>query len=812
MVLGYPDIIPYFSDLLKVPLAFCLTDMRSSMKIDCDMAKNLVIVESPAKAKTISRFLSKDYKVLASMGHVRDLPKSKIGIDTANDFEPIYEVSPDKKKVISELAAAMKGATTLYLATDEDREGEAIGWHLLSALKVKKSMPVKRIVFHEVTKGAILEAIENPRDLNQDVVDAQQARRVLDRLVGYELSPLLWKKVQYGLSAGRVQSVAVRLIVEREREIEAFKPEEYWSVIGDFKSSGEEFAAELNKFKGKKLELHNEKDVAKVKEAIKGAKYQVVKVETKDVKRSPAPPFITSTLQQEAARKLGFSVKKTMSVAQGLYEGVNVGDGETGLITYMRTDSVNLSQVALKAAKEVITQDYGKEFALSEPRFYRGRKGAQEAHEAIRPVDLHLRPERVAKFLSKDQIRLYELIWKRTVACQMAEAVLTKVGADIEAGNSGYNFRATGQTVKFPGFISVYTEGKDEDEKAGHDGEKFLPSLAEGQYVDLKKMEYNQHFTKPPARYTEASLVKKLESEGIGRPSTYAPTISTIVSRGYIVKEARALMPTDIARLVVDFLVEHFEEIIDYHFTAEMEEKLDDIEEGKRKWAAVIKEFYTPFHKTVGVKDKSVKKEDVMKERMLGKDPKTGLEVVVRYGRFGAYVQLGHYTAEEVKAMEVPPKRASLTKDLSFEGVTLEEALKLLVLPRELGKNKEGELIIVMVGPYGPYLKVGKKNAALPEEFDPYTISLAEAIEVAAGDAKRRAEMAKPIAELGVDPVSGGAILVKNGRFGPYITDGKTNVSCGKKLDPKEVTTKVAVEMLAKKREGGGGRGRRNKK
>ncbi|MBP7671139.1 type I DNA topoisomerase [Candidatus Gracilibacteria bacterium] len=773
------------------------------------MAKNLVIVESPAKAKTISRFLSKDYTVLASMGHVRDLPKSKIGIDTENDFEPVYEVSAEKKKTITALKAAMKGAATLYLATDEDREGEAIGWHLLAALGVKKSMDVKRIVFHEVTKGAILEALENPRELNQDVVDAQQARRVLDRLVGYELSPLLWKKVQYGLSAGRVQSVAVRLIVEREREIEAFKPEEYWKVIGEFKSSGEEFLAELTKFKGKKLELHNEKDANKVKEAIKGAKYEVLTVETKDVKRSPAPPFITSTLQQEAARKLGFSVKKTMSVAQGLYEGVNVGDGETGLITYMRTDSVNLSQVALKAAKEVIEKDYGKEFALSEPRFYRGRKGAQEAHEAIRPVDLHLRPSRIAKFLSKDQIRLYELIWQRTLACQMKEAILTKVGADIAAGESGYSFRATGQTVKFAGFMEVYLEGRDEGEERANDGEKFLPELSEGQKVDLKKMDYNQHFTKPPARYTEASLVKKLESEGIGRPSTYAPTIGTIISRGYVLKEAKALVPTDIARLVVDFLVEHFPEIVDVHFTAEMEEKLDDVEEGKRKWAAVIREFYTPFHKTIGVKDKSVKKEDVMKERILGKDPETGLDIVVRYGRFGAYVQVGSYTADEVKAMEVAPKRTSLPKDCSFEGVTLAEALHALILPRELGSNKEGELIVVTVGPYGPYMKVGKKNCALPEGFDPYTISLAEAIVVAAGDAERRKEMAKPIAEFGPDPVSGGEILVKNGRFGPYITDGKTNVSVGKKIDPKEVTKELAEEMLKKKREGGGRRGRR---
>lgn len=775
------------------------------------MAENLVIVESPAKAKTISRFLGKDYKVLASMGHVRDLPKSKMGIEIEKNFEPTYEVSADKKKVITELKKELKAANTLWIATDEDREGEAIGWHLLSALKVPKKMDTKRIVFHEITKGAILHALEEPRTINQNVVDAQQARRVLDRLVGYELSPLLWKKVKYGLSAGRVQSVAVRLIVEREREIEAFEPEEYWKIIGDFKTKEGEFSGELNKFKGKKVAFSSEKDTEAVKKALKGASYEVVSVETKDVKRNPAAPFITSTLQQEAARKLGFSVKKTMRVAQQLYEGIDHGAGEAGMITYMRTDSVNLSNLALDTAKKVIGEDYGKEFALDSPRRYKGRKGAQEAHEAIRPVDVSLRPVMVKKYLNNDQYRLYELIWKRTVACQMKEAILTKVGADIEASGTGYQFRATGQTVKFPGFMEVYLEGRDEDDERASDGEKFLPPLEEGQEVKEKKINYNQHFTKPPARYTEASLVKKLESEGIGRPSTYAPTISTIISRGYIEKDGRSLFPTDIARLVIDFLKEHFKDIVDYQFTAEMEDKLDEIEHGKRKWVPMIKEFYSPFHKTIESKDKTVKKEDVMKENILGKDPKTGLPVVVRHGRFGPYVQLGSYTAEEVKAMEEKPKRTSLPKGLSFESITLEEALTALQLPKELGETEEGEKIVVTVGPYGPYLKVGKKNCALPEGYDPYTVSLKDALVIAKEDAKRRKEMAKPIAELGEDPESGGQILVKNGRFGPYITDGKTNVSVGKKLDPKEVTKEMAVEMLAAKRKAPA-RGRRGKK
>ena len=573
------------------------------------MAKNLVIVESPAKAKTISKFLGKDYKVLASFGHVRDLPKSQMGVDIENNFEPTYQVSADKKKVISGLKKELKTADTLWIATDEDREGEAIGWHLLEALKVPKKKEVKRIVFHEITKNAILRSLDTPRNIDDNVVGAQQARRVLDRLVGYELSPLLWKKVRYGLSAGRVQSVAVRMIVDRERQIEAFVPEEYWKVIGDFIGNEKKnFGAFLTKFKGKKCSINSQEQADEVKSALDGVKYTVSEVTTKDVKRNPAAPFTTSTLQQEAARKLGFSVKKTMMVAQQLYEGIDVGKGETGLITYMRTDSVNLSNLALNDAKKVVTEDFGKEFALDSPRRYKGKKGAQEAHEAIRPVDLSLRPAMIAKFLSKDQIRLYELIWKRTLACQMKQAILTQVGADIEAGESGYTFRATGQTVKFPGFMSVYMEGRDEDDTQSEDGEKFLPKLSEGEVLDCKKMDFTQHFTKPPARYTEASLVKKLEAEGIGRPSTYAPTISTVIARGYIEKDGRQLKPTDTALLVTDLLVEHFAKIVDYHFTAEMENNLDAVEEGKIKWQPMLKDFYNPFHANIEKKDKELKK------------------------------------------------------------------------------------------------------------------------------------------------------------------------------------------------------------
>lgn len=771
------------------------------------MAKNLVIVESPAKAKTISRFLGKDFRVLASMGHVRDLPKSKMGIDVEGDFEPTYEVSADKKKVIKQLKDELSSAGKLWIATDEDREGEAIGWHLLAALKVNpKKTEIQRIVFHEITESAIKEAIAHPRTIDQNVVDAQQARRVLDRLVGYELSPLLWKKVRYGLSAGRVQSVAVRLIVDREREIEAFKPEEYWKVLAFLQKNGaksEVFESELQKYKGKKLSLSSADQVEEVVKVVKGADYKVIEVEEKQMKRSPAPPFITSTLQQEASRKLGFSVKKTMMVAQQLYEGLDVGNGEQGLITYMRTDSVNLSNLALGVAKEVITKEFGKDYALASPRKYKGKKNAQEAHEAIRPVDLHLKPEMVAKYLDRDQLRLYELIWKRTLACQMAEAVLDRVSVDIEAEQkgkgTGYVFRATGQTVKFPGFMKVYLEDLDQGEES-KDGEKFLPKLEVGEYLDLNKFETNQHFTKPPARYTEASLVKKLEQEGIGRPSTYAPTIGTVVARGYVEKEGKVLIPTDLAMLVTDMLVEHFTDIIDYKFTAEMEEKLDQIEEGKKKWMPVIKDFYKPFHKVIVEKEGALDKGDILKERILGNDPKTGLPIVVRHGRFGPFVQLGEFTAEEIKQMEEKPHRASLGKGIYFETVTIEQALRALDMPRNLGKNKEGEELIVAIGRFGPYLKVGTANVSLPKDVDPYDVTLEQALEIASSAAEARKKAAEPIAELGADPESKGMIYVKDGRFGPYITDGKTNVSVSKKLDPKDVTFEMAVEMLAKKR------------
>lgn len=631
------------------------------------MAKNLVIVESPAKAKTIGRFLGKDFVVKASMGHVRDLPKSKMGIDVEHNFEPQYGVLPEKRKVLKELKEQLEPDTTVWIATDEDREGEAIGWHLVEALKLRKDFPIKRIVFHEITESALNNALKNPRQIDAALVDAQQARRVIDRLVGYELSPLLWRKVRRGLSAGRVQSVAVRLIVEREREIRAFVPEEYWSIEGLFDAKGGTFKAALAKLDDKKILLPKEDATKQALAALENAKYTLGEVEKKTVHRSPAAPFITSTLQQESARKLGMSVKKTMMIAQQLYEGVDVGDrGTIGLISYMRTDSVNLAAEALTKIQSVITQQFGAKFALTEPRHYKGKKGAQEAHEAIRPVDASITPDSVVGHLSKDQYRLYDLIWKRTLACQMQEAILDQVGADITAtGNDGhlYAFRATGQTIQFPGFMQVYIEGVDHEED--EEKESRLPPLEQGENVTLHEpLSPLQHFTKPPPRYTEASLVKKLEAEGIGRPSTYAPTISTVITRGYVEKEQKQLKPTEIAEIVNDVLVKHFPQIVDLKFTAEMEESLDAIAEAQKKWVPVIKAFYDPFTSLVKEKQETLTKADVVTEKTDAVCDKCGAPMMIKLGRFGKFLSCTKYpeckNAQPLKgdkAVELTPEQ-----------------------------------------------------------------------------------------------------------------------------------------------------------
>ncbi len=604
------------------------------------MKKQLIIVESPTKAKTISKFLGSDFLVEASFGHVRDLPKSKMSIDIEHGFEPKYTIAPKAKEVIAKLKDMSRNASSIILATDEDREGEAISWHLVQALglgdeadiqKGKEDKRIKRIVFHEITKTAIEHALQNPRDIDLNLVDAQQARRVLDRLVGYELSPFLWRKIRYGLSAGRVQSVAVRLVVEREREIQDFKSEEYWSIEADLAKVNENknhiFTAKLSKIDGKavgKMGITNKDEAGNIVDNLKDAQYKVLEITKKEVKRNPSPPFTTSTLQQEAARKLGFSAKQTMMVAQNLYEH--------GFITYMRTDSLNLAASALSQAQSVITQEFGANYGLKEPRHFANRsKGAQEAHEAIRPTDLSLLPQNFKSKTDRNAGRLYDLIWKRTLASQMAQAVFDQTAVDISA--SKYTFRATGQVIKFAGFIKAYTEGTDETPEDEIEG--VLPELTEQEILNLKELKPLQHFTEPPARYTDASLVKALEAHGVGRPSTYAPTLTTIQDRGYVTKEDKKYKPTDEGFLVTDMLVENFPEIVDINFTSKVEEELDDIAEGKLKWVPVIQNFYTPFKEHLKEKEATVEKQI---ETSTIPCPHCGKMMLIKYGRMGKFL------------------------------------------------------------------------------------------------------------------------------------------------------------------------------
>ena len=626
------------------------------------MSKPLIIVESPTKAKTITRFTGGAFNVTASMGHVRDLPKSKMGVDTKNNFEPHYLIPVKAKPVIAELKKLAKNAPEVILATDEDREGESISWHLIQALGLenpksealnpkqnassKSTKPIiKRIVFHEITKTAIEHALANPRDLDMNLVDAQQARRILDRLVGYELSPFLWRKIRFGLSAGRVQSVAVRLVVEREREIQAFKQEEYWSVEADLSKLNDDkkFRAKLHEIGGKKLgkmDITTETDAKKIVSDLNGAEYQITEIQTKQVNRNPAAPFTTSTLQQEAARKLGFSAKQTMMLAQRLYEGVELGaEGHTGLITYMRTDSLNLAESAQTAIREVIQKDFGKEYALEKPRTFSNKsKGAQEAHEAIRPTEVSRKPEDVKAFLDRNQFKLYDLIWKRTLACQMAPAVLEQTAVDVEAVSNqqsavSYLFRANGQIVKFDGFIRAYTEGS--DEKAEDEIEGSLPELSKEEKLKLHELLPLQHFTEPPPRFTDATLIKALEAHGVGRPSTYAPTLSTVQERGYVEKIEKRYHPTEEGILVNDLLVEHFPEIVDINFTSHIEEELDDIAEGKIKWKEVAREFYGPFKKHLDEKMESVEKQVEVSETPC---PHCGKMMIIKFGRNGKFL------------------------------------------------------------------------------------------------------------------------------------------------------------------------------
>ncbi|RZV17215.1 type I DNA topoisomerase [Aliarcobacter butzleri] len=752
--------------------------------------KNLVIVESPAKAKTISKFLGNDFIVMASMGHVRDLPKSSLGFDPNDNFKPKYQISTDKKKVITDLKKHISKDTTIYLAADEDREGEAIAWHLIPALKIEKN-PIKRIVFHEITKDAILKALENPRDVDQNLVDAQQARRILDRAVGYELSPLLWKKVRYGLSAGRVQSVAVRIIVDREKEIRAFVPEEYWKIKADFINP--ELKAELAKENGKTLKISNEKQALEIEASLKQGSYKLVDIEEKESTRNPAAPFTTSTLQQEASRKLGFSVKQTMIIAQQLYEGNvgNIPNHTGGLITYMRTDSLNLSTVATTAAKAVIEEEYGKEYALNKPRVYTTKsKGAQEAHEAIRPVNLALRPSQIKEFVEPAQYRLYSLIWKRTLATQMAQAKIANTTYKIEAGkNKEFEFQVKGQRIIFAGFMKAYTEGSDNPEAALDSSEKILPNIKEGTILELEKLESEQNFTKPPARYTEASLVKKLESEGIGRPSTYAPTISTIQAREYVSKtEDNKLIPTQTGEIVNSFLVDHFSNIVDLGFTAKIEEEFDEIAEGKIAWEEVMKNFYGGFKKTIDEKESSVSKEDYLQVNELGIDPKSGKPVSARVGRFGPFVQIGTKDDEE------KPKFVAIPDNLNMDTITLEEALFLFNLPRVVGNTENGDEIKANIGRFGPYLQVKTKFYSLKTD-DPYTIDLNRALEII-----KDIDEAKEKSTIKTFDKEKIQILV--GQYGPYIKQGRKNFKIPKGKNAEELTLEECLEIIEKDSKG----------
>ncbi len=759
------------------------------------MPNNLVIVESPAKAKTIEKFLGKDFQVESSYGHIRDLEKKNNGVDVNNNFEPKYIIPPDKKHVVSELKKLAKKADTVWLASDEDREGEAISWHLKEALKLPDEK-TKRIVFHEITKNAIINAIENPRSIDGNLVNAQQARRILDRLVGFEISPILWRKVRPKLSAGRVQSVAVRLIVEREREIDAFVPTSKFRVVGEFvanNGSSKIVKAELNE------RFDTEEEALEFLEKCKSAQFTIDAIEKRPVKKSPSAPFTTSTLQQEAARKLRFSVAKTMMIAQKLYEA--------GKITYMRTDSVNLSDLAINTAKETITDEFGVEY--SHPRQFKTKsKNAQEAHEAIRPTYINKRT--VAG--SSDEKALYDLIWKRTVASQMSEAKLERTTVKIKPDNDSRLFIAKGEVILFDGFLKVYMESTD-DEETNEDDSTLLPPLKKDENLELKRAEAIERFTRPPARYTEASLVKKLEELGIGRPSTYAPTISTIQKRGYVEKGEREgterkytklslagneikkevlteitgadkgkLFPTDIGILVTDFLKQYFPKILDYKFTAKVEEELDDIARGAIAWDEMLKLFYKPFHETV--EETLEKSERVSGERILGKDPKTGKQVSVRMARYGAVAQLTDLKDEDAK-----PEYAALLKGQKLESITLEEALELFKLPREVGEY-EGEKVIAAIGRFGPYVRHKSKFYSLGKLYDPHTITIEEAIEVI--EAKRKADREKLIKTFEEDP----EMQILNGRWGPYIKKGKTNFKIPKGTEAKELSYEDCLEII----------------
>jgi len=748
------------------------------------MPKNLVIVESPAKAKTIAGFLGADFRVESSYGHVRDLPKKDLGVDIKNHFKPTYEITEDKQKIIKALKTAAKGAQ-VWLASDGDREGEAIAWHVCIAIGVKPSS-TKRIVFHEITKPAINEAVAHPRSIDMKLVEAQQARRVLDRLVGYELSPILWRKVRTGLSAGRVQSVAVRLIVEREREIKSFKAEREFKVSAIFDAK-KEFPAELSK------KIANADTAKKWLSDVKNARFTVSDIQQKPGSRSPAPPFTTSTLQQEAGRRLGYSVRQTMILAQRLYEA--------GHITYMRTDSTNLSPLAIGAAKDYIIKNLGEKY-LKSRQYQTKSKTAQEAHEAIRPTHLN----KLGAGSDPRQVKLYELIWRRAVASQMASAQIQRTEVAIDISSKKEEFIATGETLEFDGYLKIYGGGKDD---------RILPELKEGQSLKPVQISAAEGFSRPPARYSEPSLVKKLEELGIGRPSTYAPTIGTIQDREYVEKkdiegevrqvselilragkitenkndvtvgaDNNKLIPTTLAEIVTDFLVKYFADIVDYNFTAKAEDELDDIASGKLAWVAMLNKFYRQFHPLMSKSEKATRAE-VSQARTLGKDNKTGLPIIARFGRYGPVLQMGE-SAKDKDDKSAAPRFAPMPEGVSLEDVTLGQAMPMFSLPRQVGKAADGELITANIGRFGPYVQVGKLFVSIKDN-DPFKITEAQARQLITQ--KKKAQKERVIADFG-------KIKILNGPYGPYVSDGKHNVRIPKDENPKKISQKVATKLL----------------
>jgi DNA topoisomerase-1 len=758
------------------------------------MAKNLLIVESPAKAKTINKYLGKDFHVLASYGHVRDLVPKEGAVDPDRDFAMNYALIDKNEKHVDAIAKAAAKADSLYLATDLDREGEAISWHIAEILKSRKLLDGKqlhRVVFSEITPHAIADAVAHPRPLSLDLVNAQQARRALDYLVGFNLSPVLWRKVQRGLSAGRVQSPALRMIVEREEEIEAFKAQEYWTVEADCAHPDLRFSARLLRLRGKKFEqfdLTNEKDAHAARDALlKSAQGRLVvsEVQSKERKRRPSPPFTTSTLQQEAARKLGFSTSRTMRLAQGLYEGVTIGgEGTVGLITYMRTDSVHLAADAITEIRKVIARDYGVKALPEHPNFYRAKsKNAQEAHEAIRPTSALHTPASMAPFLNDDQRKLYDLIWKRAVASQMQFATLNTVSVDLDAGGESA-FRASGTTVVDPGFLAVYEEGRDQRAASDDDENRKLPAMQIGEAVPLADILAEQHFTEPPPRYSEASLVKTLEEYGIGRPSTYASIIQTLLNREYVTLESRRFRPTDVGRAVAKFLSAHFTQYVDYDFTAKLEDELDAVSRGEEDWVPLMRKFWTPFKSLVSEKSETVDRAEATGARELGVDPASGRPVSVRLGRYGPMAQIGTKDDEE------KPRFAGLRPGQSIHTITLDEALYLFKLPRDLGHAPDGHMVSAGVGRFGPFVKHGKVYASLKADDDAYTIELARALELLR-------EKEEAIRNRVIASFRDGAIQVLNGRYGPYITDGTKNARIPKDREPKSLTEAECAELLA---------------